>query len=169
MDLWNFIEATEVCVHFIFAIKMKPLKNYQKCFLFYQKSSCCPRNFKFLYLTLPLFFLFLAHFWFYWRSWLMINTKVYGISMSLNLILKTWFFNIWWIKVLILMLGQQIEYYIEKIFMEKFGCPTVNFSPQSCSLHVIHLLYFIWTKGPREPWNDSGSQSLVKYVIRVRT
>ena len=26
---------------FIFAIEIKPLKNYQKCFLFYQKISFC--------------------------------------------------------------------------------------------------------------------------------
>ena len=46
-----------VSTFFIFAIKIKLLKNYQKCFLFYQKSSCCPRNFQIFVLhSSPFFF-----------------------------------------------------------------------------------------------------------------
>ena len=41
----------------------------------------------------------------------MINSKVYEVIISLHWMLKTDF------KVLILMLGQLIECYIEKIFM----------------------------------------------------
>ena len=32
-------------------------------------------------------------------------------------------------KVLILILGQLIEFYIVKVFMEKFGCPKANLGP----------------------------------------
>ena len=74
---------------FIFAIKIKLLKNYQKCSLFYQKSSFCPQHFQIFVLHSSSFFAFLGHCWFYQRSWLMINTNVYGISMTLTWILKT--------------------------------------------------------------------------------
>ena len=74
---------------FIFVIKIKLSKNYQKYFLFYRKSSFCYRHFQIFVLHYSPLFYFLGHCWFYWRSWLMINTKVYGISMSLNWILKT--------------------------------------------------------------------------------
>ena len=46
-----------------------------------------------------------------------------------KLYFKNRLFNIWWSKVLISILGQLIEYYLEKIFMEKFGCPNTNFGP----------------------------------------
>ena len=84
-------------------------------------------------------------------------------------------FNIWWSKVLILILGQLIEYYIEKILMEKFGCPNTNFGPlhwQGDSLAysmLITALYLVWSKDHREPWFEVGSQSLAKYIIRVWT
>ena len=46
---------------FIFAIKIKRSKNYQKSFLFCKKIPFCPWDFiKFLYLTLSLFLPFLA-------------------------------------------------------------------------------------------------------------
>ena len=41
------------------------------------------------------------------------------------------------------MLGQLIEYYIEKIFMEKFGCPKANFGPQTVLLTQCYSLHFI--------------------------
>ena len=57
------------------------------------------------------------------------------------------YFNIWRSKVLILILGQLIEYYIEKMFMEKFSCPKANFGPlhrQGGRLpHSMITLYFI--------------------------
>ena len=36
-------------------------------------------------------------------------------------------------------------------------------------LDVVHCTLFIWTKGPQEPWNEAGSQSLAKHLIRVWT
>ena len=73
---------------FIFAIKVKLSKNYKKCFLFYQKSFFHIRDFQIFTLpSSPLFFP--GNCWFYRRSWLMKNFKVYGIIMSLNSILKT--------------------------------------------------------------------------------
>ena len=41
------------------------------------------------------------------------------------------------------MLGQVIEYYKEKIFMETFGCPKANFGPQTVLLTWCYSLYFI--------------------------
>ena len=52
LDLWNFIGTIEACVHlFIFPVKIKLLKNYQKC-------SFCPRHFQSLVLYFSLFFFF---------------------------------------------------------------------------------------------------------------
>ena len=56
------------------------------------------------------FFSFVGYCWFY-RSWFMINSKVYGIIISLNWILKQ-ILHIWWSKPLILIPGQLIEYNI---------------------------------------------------------
>ena len=74
---------------FIFVIKIKLSKSYQKDFLFYRKSSFFYRRFQIFVLHYSPLLYFLGHCWFYWRSWLMINTKVYGISMSLIWIFKT--------------------------------------------------------------------------------
>ena len=74
-----------------------------------------------------------------------------------------------------LILDQMIEYYVEKFFMKKCGFPKANFVPlhwQGDSFAysmLITVLYLIWTKGPRESWNEDGSQSLAKHIIRVRT
>ena len=57
----------------------------------------------------------------------MINSKVYGTIISLNCILKTDCLISG--EVLISILGQLIEYYTDKIFTEKFGCPNTNFGP----------------------------------------
>ena len=68
------------------------------------------------------------------------------------------------------MLGQLIEYYIEKISMEKFGCPKVNFGLlhwQGDSLAysiLMTILYLIWSKGHWEPYNEVDSQSLAKHI-----
>ena len=66
---------------FIFAIKIRLLNNYRKCYLIYQKTPFVLEIFKFLYS-------FLGNCWFYRWNWLMINSNVYGIIMSLNWILK---------------------------------------------------------------------------------
>ena len=78
-----------VSTFLIFSIKIKLLENYQKYFLFYQKRPFCPRHFQMFVLQSSPLFSFFGHCWFYWRSWLMINTNVYGISMSLNWVFKT--------------------------------------------------------------------------------
>ena len=74
---------------FIFAIKIKILKNYQKYFFFCRKIFFYPQDFQMFVLPSPPLFFFLGHCWFYRRSWLMRNSTVYGIIMSLNWILKT--------------------------------------------------------------------------------
>ena len=109
---------------FILTIKIKLLKNYQNPFyctikrLILSSSFVLPSCFIF-FLSLPLLI--------FRRSWLMTNSKVYDIIMSLDWILKTRFFNVWWSKALILMIVKLIEYYIETIFVEKNGCPKVTF------------------------------------------
>ena len=91
------------------------------------KSSFCPQVFQTFVLPSCFIFSFLCHCWFYRRSWLVTNSKVYDIIMPLDWILKTRFFNVWWSKALILMIVKLIEYYIETIFVEKNGCPKVTF------------------------------------------
>ena len=86
---------------FAFAIETKLKKNHQQWFFLSSRFS------NFLLPSSPLLFIF-GHCWFYTISWLMISSKVYGIIMSLNWIFfkkKHRFFNIWWSKVLILILG----------------------------------------------------------------
>ena len=98
----------------IFAIKIKILKNYQRCVLFYQIVVPNP-NFQIFVLPSSSFFSFLGHCWFYRRSWLghhyvtIMLSLCYHYKLSLSWILS---------KVLILMLGQLIEYYTEKIIEE---------------------------------------------------
>ena len=59
--------------------------------------------------------------------------------------------------------------------MEKSGCLKANFGPphyqgNSLAYSILFVaLDLISTKGPREPWNEVGSQSLAKLMIRVRT
>ena len=115
-------------------------------------------------------FSFLGHCWFYRRGWFLINSKVYVIIMSLNWILKTQIFNVWRSKVLILVFGQLIEYFIEKIFMEKFDYPKSHFVPlhwQGDSFIYSMLItepYLIWSKNHRKAWNKVVSQRMAKHV-----
>ena len=65
-----------VSIFFVFGIKTKLLKIIKNAFCFTKDAfNICTSLF-------PAFF-FLDYCWFC-RSWLMINTKVYGINMSLN-------------------------------------------------------------------------------------
>ena len=59
------------------------------------------------------------------------------------------------------MLGQVIEYYIEKIFMEKFGCSKANFGQQTVLLTWCYSLYFILyeTKIPESLGMRLGSKA----------
>ena len=165
-----------IYVHYIcFYHQRKPFEKLSKMILFYQKSSFCPRDFQIFVLPSSPLFSFLGHCWFYRRSWLMIRSNVYGIIMSLNWTLKTQIYNIWWSKVLILIFGQLKEYYIEKISIDKFGCPKANFVPlhwQGNSLTysvLITALYLIWSKDHWRLWNKVGFQSLANHLITVQT
>ena len=165
-----------IYVHYIcFCHQRKTFEKLSKMILFYQKSSFCPRDFQIFVLPSSPLFSFLGHCWFYRRSWLMIRSKVYGIIMSLNWTLKTQIYNIWWSKVLILIFGQLKEYYIEKISIDKFGCPKANFVPlhwQGNSLTysvLITALYLIWSKDHWRLWNKVGFQSLANHLITVQT
>ena len=90
LDLWNFIGAVEAYVHFFyFCHQNKTFKKLSKMLFILPKSSFCPQHFQIFVLHSSSFFAFLGHCWFYQRSWLMINTNVYGISMTLTWILKT--------------------------------------------------------------------------------
>ena len=75
-------------MHPLFLSK-KLSKSYQKGFLFYQKTFFRPQDFQTFVLPSSSLFSFLGHFWFYRKSRLMINSKVYGIILSINWILKT--------------------------------------------------------------------------------
>ena len=57
---------------FFFPIKIKFLKNYQKCFLSYQKRSFCPRDIQ-SFVLLSSSFYFFGYCWFYRGSWFIIN------------------------------------------------------------------------------------------------
>ena len=90
-DVWNFVVTNKVCVHyFYFCYQNKTFKELSK--MFYQKISFCPRDYLTSVLHSSPLFSFLGHCWFYRRSWLMINFKVYDILMFLNWILKTQIF-----------------------------------------------------------------------------
>ena len=83
------------------------LRNWiKKKHRFFNICSFYPQDFQILvFLSSPLFFI-LGYCWFYRKNWLMISSKVYGIIMLRNWIKKKHrFFNIWWSKVLIFILG----------------------------------------------------------------
>ena len=73
----------------IFGIKIKSSLKLSKMIFIAPKNSFCSQDFRTFALPSSSLFSFLGHCWFYGRSWLMINAKVYGIIMSLNWILKT--------------------------------------------------------------------------------
>ena len=90
LDLWNFIGAVEAYVHFFyFCHQNKTFKKLSKMLFILQKKLLLSSTFSNFRTSLFLVFCFLGHCWFYQRSWLMINTNVYGISMTLTWILKT--------------------------------------------------------------------------------
>ena len=94
-DMWNFIVTIKACVyHFYFCHqkKKKTFKKLSKMLFILPKSSFCPPDFQIFVLHSSHLFSFLGYFWFYRRSWLMINSKVYGLIISVKL---RRFFNIW--------------------------------------------------------------------------
>ena len=89
--VWNFIVTVKACVHyFYFCYQNKTFKKLSKMLFILTKnillssrlSNFCASLFSF-------FFHFLGHYWFNRRSWLIMNSKIYDIFMSLNWILKT--------------------------------------------------------------------------------
>ena len=73
--LWNTL------IHFT---KRNYLENYEKCFLFYRKSSLSSRKIQNYVLPSSTLFSFVSHCWLYRRNWLKINPKVFEIIMCLN-------------------------------------------------------------------------------------
>ena len=84
---WNI--AMKACINFfIYFIKWKQLKNYEKCFLFYLQLLWLSRYLSFCSFPLP-FFSPAGKCWIYKRSWLKINRKVFDAIMCLNWNFKT--------------------------------------------------------------------------------
>ena len=154
----------------VFAMKIKLLKNNQKCFLSYQKSSFSPQDFQFFVLSSSSLFSFLGYCWFSKRSSLMIDSKVYDIIIPLNWVLKCQF---WWSKVRIWMLHQLVEYYIAIISVEKSSCPKAKFSllhwqeDSPALLMLISALHLVWSNTHPEPWIEVAPHDLAKHIIRV--
>ena len=133
--------------------------------LLHQKSSLYPQDFQiFVYPFSPLFSI-PRQCWFYRKSWFITGSKVYGIIMSLNWILrKHRFCNICWSKSLILILvhGQM-------------WLSQGNFAPLYCQgdsfiyAVLISSLYLIWSKGHWEPRSQIGFQNLANHILRVWT
>ena len=97
---------------FVFAIKIKLYKNYQKWFYFTKKAPFILKFFKFLYFPLPLFLPFLVIANFIEKSSYMISSKIYGLIMSLNWILKT----------TDSLISGEVKFWSWYLFMDKFGC-----------------------------------------------
>ena len=133
----------------------------ENTFLFYQKSSFCPQHFSNL-CTLLFSSFFLS--WLLLVLWKKFNAKVQWHQYVF--ILDFWSWNL---------VNWYREYYIEKILMENLASPKVNFGQPYWHVNslaysmLFTALYFIWTKGLREPWNEVGSQSLAKHIIRDQT
>ena len=73
------------------------------------------------------------------------------------------------------MLGELMDYYVQKIFRKKFGCPKANFCPSHLQVDsLVHsilftALYFARIKGSLKHWNEVGFQGLTRHIIRFRT
>ena len=80
-----FWQLKLVSTIFIFAIK---IIFYQKYFSLYRKKLFLSSRFSNFVLPSSSLFFFLGLCWCHRRSWLMINSDVYGIIMSLNWVLK---------------------------------------------------------------------------------
>ena len=78
---------------FLLCCQKKTLKNYEKCALFYRKSSFHSRDIQNFGLSSSPLFSFGGHRWAYRRSQLKINPKVYDVIMYLNRNLKNKLFN----------------------------------------------------------------------------
>ena len=80
--LWLFkILCPLFFIKFLFSIKWKPLKNYEKCFLFHLKSSFRSRDIQFFVFPSSPLFLSVSH---CVRGCLKISLKVYDVINCLN-------------------------------------------------------------------------------------
>ena len=146
---------------FIF-VTDKTFKTWSKRLSYFTKKAPFVLNiFRIVVLYSSPLFSFLGYCWFYGRSSML---KFNGINMSLNWIpdLETWSID------------------IESITWRKFSWKNLVSPKVNLGLPYWHVgslaywmlftaLYFIWNKGPRETWNEVGSQSLAKYIISDQT
>ena len=132
--------------YFSFGHQIKTLENQKKIF-FLPKEFFLSSSFSNFALRSSPIFLFLAIADFVEKvDWFVLKlcSKVYGIIGSLNWILKKHrFFNIWWSKVLILILGHgQIWLSLGKIWS------TTLAERQFCLLNVKHFPLFYMIQRP---------------------
>ena len=76
----------------IFTIKIT-FKKLSKMLFIVEKNLFCPKDFQTFVLPSSSLFFFLGRYWFYRRNWFIINSKAYGIIMSLNWNSKTQIFE----------------------------------------------------------------------------
>ena len=128
----------------IFTIKIKLLKNYEKCFLFYQKSSFCPQDFQTFVFSSSFLFFFLGKCWFFGRTWLMINSKLVVYYME--------------------------KIAVEKFGCLKVNFCLLQWQGDSLAYSVlITALFLIRSINYLESWIEIGSKSLAKHIIRIWT
>ena len=156
--LW---ELKLVCT-FLLPSKQNFKKSNQKLFLLSSRFS------NFVLPSSHLLFI-LGHCWFYTTSSLMISSKVYGIFMSMNRILKKQKKNTDSLTY------PEVKFWSWYLVMDKFGCSKVTFGPlhwQGYSFSysmVITSLYLICSKGHWEPWNEVRFQNAANHIFRVWT
>ena len=75
----------------IFTIKIT-FKKLSKMLFIVEKNLFCPKDFQTFVVPSSSLFFFLGRYWFYRRNWFIINSKAYGIIMSLNWNSKTQIF-----------------------------------------------------------------------------
>ena len=85
-----FVVTIRACVnYFYFCYQNKTFQNLSRMLFVLPKNILLSSRLSNFCASLFPLFSFLGYCWFYRRSWLMINFKVYDIFMSLNWILKT--------------------------------------------------------------------------------
>ena len=164
--------AIKVCVHYFYVCHQnKTFNNLAKIMFVLSKKLILFSRFLNFVLPSSSLFSFLGHCWFYGRSWLIINSKVYDIFMSLNWILKihnslmsgeTKFWS--WCLVIYLS-----EYYVEKCLA--FPRPTFIYhvGKETVSLTQCWSMHFISYDPMVTQILSLRSQSMTKHIIRVWT
>ena len=117
--VWNFIVTIKACVHFFyFCYQNKTFKKLSKMLFVLPKNILFSSRYQVFVLHFSPLFSFPGRCWFYRRSWLMINSKNHVPKpdfKSTDCLISG--------KVLILILGQLIEFCIVKVFMERLVAP----------------------------------------------